>query len=159
MKNNPTPKKATAEITKPWPAAYWENNTCTFKPAQALAIKGAIPESHQHLWPSILDAITHIVRRVLAYVYHIQAKPPDKTVRQQLTLLENQSNKLLHTLHALHSPTRQFLDRFTLNHHIAISDFTTQTSRFLTAVAKPRPNGGGTNKPKADGPATQRCGG
>ncbi|NOT55855.1 MAG: hypothetical protein HOP18_14750 [Deltaproteobacteria bacterium] len=132
MKPKPAPKKASAK-TGPWRAAYWATSTFEFTPAQSLAILTAIP--HKQLRrPSTIAEITALVRDALDYIDLIETKPPDKTVRQQLTLLENQANKLLSTLDSLSSPTTQFLDRFAYNRHIFIADFRTQTSGFLSSV-------------------------
>jgi hypothetical protein len=132
MKTKPALKKTKAKAPRPWDYTYWEGKhfDFTFTPQQALTILETIPDARLRL-SSTIDTITERVRAVIAFIENIQAKPPDKTVRQQLTLLENQTNKLKHTLDALHGPTTAFLDRFT---RLSVSDFTTDTSLFLTAI-------------------------
>ena len=103
MKNPSTQKKVKAKPPRPWHSTYWEGEhfDFTFTPQQALTILETIPDARLRL-PSTIDTITERVRAVLAFIENIQAKPPDKTVQQQLTLLENQTNKLKHPLDALH---------------------------------------------------------
>jgi hypothetical protein len=132
MMKKPTTKKAPAK-PDPWRAAYGATSEFTYEPHQALAILDAIPNKPLRL-PSTIDDLTLRVRAVLNYVQHIQEKPLNKTARQQLVRLENQTNKLLHTLYELHSPTLNLVDRFLPG--FPVSAFIDHTSTLLSAVRR-----------------------